>query len=124
MHLVVRFIVNALALFLIARYVPGFNHGVTPWTAAIAALVFGLVNALLGPILYLLALPFTIITFGIFSIVVNYALFAITVWIAPNFHNTGEISPWLANLYGAVIMMVVSGLVRQSSRSEAERARR
>lgn len=124
MHLIIRFLVNALALYLIARYVPGFNHGVTPWTAAIAALIFGLVNALLGPILFLLTLPLTIVTFGIFSIIVNYILFAITVWIAPNFHNTGEISPWLANLYGAIIMMIVSGLVRQSSQSESERARR
>ena len=124
MHLVVRFIVNALALYLIARYVPGFNHQVTPGTAAIAALIFGVVNALLGPILFLFTLPLTIVTFGIFSIVVNYALFAITVWLAPNFHTTGEISPWIANLYGAVIMMVVSGLVRQSSRPEAEQARK
>jgi putative membrane protein len=124
MHLIIRFLVNALALYLIARYVPGFNHGVTPWTAAIAALIFGLVNALLGPILRLLTLPLTIVTFGIFSIIVNYILFAITVWLAPNFHNTGEISPWLANLYGAIIMMVVSALVRQSSQSESERARR
>jgi putative membrane protein len=124
MHLIIRFLVNALALYLIARYVPGFNHGVTPGTAAIAALIFGLVNALLGPILFFLTLPLNIVTFGIFSIIVNYILFAITVWLAPNFHNTGEISPWLANLYGAVIMMVVSGLVRQSSRSEEERARR
>ncbi len=124
MHLILRFLVNAIALYLIARYVPGFNHAVTPWTAAIAALIFGLVNALLGPILRFLSLPLTIVTFGIFSIVVNYILFAITVWLAPNFHNTGEISPWLANLYGAVIMMVVSGLVRQSSRPESERGRR
>ena len=124
MHLIIRFLVNALALYLIARYVPGFNHAVTPGTAAIAALIFGLVNALLGPILRFLSLPLTIVTFGIFSIIVNYILFAITVWLAPNFHNTGEISPWLANLYGAVIMMVVSGLVRQSSRPESERARR
>jgi putative membrane protein len=124
MHLVVRFIVNALALYLIARYVPGFNHGVTPWTAAVAALIFGIVNALLGPILRLLTFPLTILTFGLFSIVVNYALFAITVWIAPDFHTTGEISPWLANLYGAVIMMVVSGLVRQSSQPETQQARR
>jgi len=124
MNLIVRFIVNALALYLIARYVPGFNHNVTPGTAALAALIFGVVNALLGPLLFLLTLPLTIITFGLFSIVINYILFALTVWLAPSFHNTGEISPWLANLYGAVIMMVVSGLVRQSSRSDAERARR
>jgi putative membrane protein len=124
MHLVLRFLVNALALYLIARYIPGFNHSVTPGTAAVAALIFGLVNALLGPILRLLSLPLTILTFGIFSIVVNYALFAIAVWIAPGFHNTGEISPWLANLYGAIIMMVVSGLVRSSSQPESERTRR
>jgi putative membrane protein len=123
MHLIIRFLVNAVALYLIARYVPGFNHNLTPGYAALAALIFGLVNALLGPILVLITLPLTIVTFGIFSIVVNYILFAITVWIAPNFHNTGEISPWLANLYGALIMMVVSGFVRQSSRPE-ERARR
>jgi putative membrane protein len=124
MNLVIRFIVNAIALYLIARYVPGFNHGITPGAALIAALIFGLVNALLGPILFFLTLPLNFITFGIFSIVVNFVLFAITVWIAPNFHNTGEINPWLANLYGAVIMMVVSGLVRQASRPEPERARR
>jgi putative membrane protein len=112
--MILRFIVNAIALYLIARYVPGFNH-VSLWTALIAALVFGLVNALIGPILWLITLPATILTFGLFSIVVNYLLFCITVWLAPNFHNTGEISPWLANLYGAIIMMLVSTVMNQSS---------
>ena len=124
MNLLLRFLVNALVLYLIAKYVPGFNHDVTIWTAVIAAIIFGVVNALLGPILRLISLPINWITHGLFSIVINYILFVITVWLAPNFHNTGEINPWLANLYGAVIMMVVSGLVRQSSRSDAERERR
>ncbi len=52
---------------------------------------------------------------------INYILFAITVWIAPNFHNTGEINPWLANLYGAIIMMIVSTLMQQGSKAEAAR---
>jgi putative membrane protein len=124
MHLVLRFIVNSLALYLIARYVPGFNHSAGLGTALLAALIFGLVNALLGPILRLLSLPLTIVTFGLFSIVVNFVLFAITVWLAPNFHNTGEINPWLANLYGAVIMMVVSALIRQAWNTDGERTRR
>ncbi len=113
MHIIIRFVINAIALYLIARYVPGFNHNVGFGTALIAALIFGLVNALLGPLLRLISLPLTIVTFGLFSIVVNFVLFAITVWIAPNFHNTGEINPWLANLIGAVIMMFVSAIVRQ-----------
>jgi putative membrane protein len=113
-----RFLVNAIVLYLIARYVPGFNHTITIWTAVIAAIVFGLVNAIIGPILRLISLPLTWITHGLFSIVINYILFALTVWIAPNFHTTGEINPWLANLYGAIIMMIVSTLMAQGDRVE------
>ncbi|MBV8374651.1 MAG: phage holin family protein [Candidatus Eremiobacteraeota bacterium] len=123
MHLVWRFIVNAFVLYLIAKYVPGFNHNVTVGTALIAAIVFGLVNALIGPILRLVTLPLTIITFGAFSFVVNYILFVITVWVAPNFHNTGEINPWLANLYGTIIMMVVSTIMHGATK-RPEPARR
>jgi putative membrane protein len=116
MHLVLRFIVNAIVLYLIAKYVPGFNHDVTIGTALIAAIVFGLVNALIGPILRLVTFPLTFITFGAFSFVVNYFLFVITVWIAPNFHNTGEINPWLANLYGTIIMMIVSTIMHSATK--------
>ena len=118
MHLIIRFIVNAVVLYLIARYVPGFNHNVSAMTAVIAAIIFGLVNALLGPILRLITLPLTIVTLCLFSIVVNFILFAITVWVTPGFHNTGEISPWLANLYGAIIMMIVSTIMHSSTRPE------
>ena len=118
MHLIVRFIVNAVALYLIGRYVPGFNHNVSAWTAIVAAVVFGLVNALLGPILRLLTLPLTLLTLGLFSFVVNYVLFAITVWLAPNFHTTGEINPWLANLYGTLIMMVAGVIAASLTRTD------
>jgi len=121
MHLIIRFIVNAIVLYLIAHYVPGFNHNVSVMTAVIAAIIFGLVNAILGPILRLVTLPITFLTLGLFSIVVNYILFIITVWVAPGFHNTGEISPWLANLYGAVIMMIVSTIMHSSTRPEPAR---
>jgi len=93
--------------------VPGFNHDVGAGTALIAALVFGLVNAIIGPILRLISLPITWITHGLFSIVVNFVLFWLTVLIAPNFRTTGEISPWLALLIGAVIMMLVSTVLQQ-----------
>ncbi len=122
MNWLLRFLINAIVLYLIAKYVPGFNHNVTIWTAIIAAIVFGLVNMLIGPILRLISAPLTWLTHGLFSIVVNYILFAITVWIAPNFHTTGEISPWLANLYGAIIMMIVSTLMQQGTQTEARRA--
>ncbi len=119
MNLLLRFLVNAIALYLIAKFVPGFNHNVTVWTAIVAAIVFGLVNMLIGPILRLISFPITWLTHGLFSIVINYILFALTVWIAPGFSNSGEISGWLANLYGAIIMMVVSTLMAQMGKSES-----
>ncbi len=119
MNLLLRFLVNALVLYLIAKYVPGFNHNVTIWTAVIAAIIFGVVNALLGPVLRLISLPINWITHGLFSIVINYILFVITVWLAPNFHNTGEINPWLANLYGAIIMTIVSTLMAYGMKAES-----
>lgn len=122
MHLLFRFIVNAIVLYLIAKYVPGFNHNAGVWTAVIAAIVFGLVNAVIGPVLRLITLPLTVVTFGLFAFVVNYLLFALTVWITPGLHTTGEINPWLANLYGAIIMLIVSTIMHQGTRPDTPAA--
>jgi putative membrane protein len=121
--LLLRFVINAIVLYLIAKFVPGFNHDIGAGTAIIAAIVFGLVNAIIGPILRLLTMPLNWITHGVFSIVVNYILFWLTVQIAPNFKVTGnaEISPWLSYLIGAVIMMLVSTALTAAWHPETER---
>ncbi len=121
MHLLIRFIVNAIALYLIAKFVPGFNHDVGVGTALFAAVIFGLVNMIIGPILRLMTAPINWLTHGLFSIVVNFILFWLTVLIAPNFKVTGaEINPWLAYLIGAVIMMLVSTALQQMWKSDTE----
>ena len=122
MHLIIRFIVNAIVLYLIARFVPGFNNNVGVWTAIIAAIIFGLVNMFIGPVLRLLTAPLNWLTHGVFAFVVNYILFWLTVWIAPNFKNTGVGWPaWLANLVGALIMMLVATALQQMWMSRSER---
>ena len=122
MQLLIRFVINAVVLYLIAKYVPGFNHEIGVWTAVIAAVIFGIVNAIIGPILRLISFPITWLTHGLFSIVINYILFWLTVVIAPNFKTTGEVSPWLSYLYGAIIMMLVSTGLAYASKSDADRA--
>jgi len=119
LSLILRFLVNAIVLYLIAKYVPGFYHNVTPWTAILAAVVFGLVNALIGPILRLISLPITWITHGLFSLVINYVLFAITIHFVNFYDPTSGVNPWLADLYGAVIMMIVSTIMQQGSKEPA-----
>ena len=120
MNWLIRFLINAIALYLIAKFVPGFNHDVGVWTAIVAAIIFGIVNAVIGPILRLITLPINWITHGLFSIVVNFILFWLTVLIAPNFKTTGEMNPWLSLLIGAVIMMIVSTVVERATHPEPQ----
>ncbi|MHB8434195.1 MAG: phage holin family protein [Candidatus Tyrphobacter sp.] len=122
-----RFIVGAVVLYCIARFgsALGFDPGVTVRDAAIVALIFGVVNALIGPVLRLIAWPINFLTHGLFSIVINYVLFIITVDVAPHFAPTfrlsGTVNWWLADLWGALILMVVGTLVQQLWRHPSER---
>lgn len=118
MNMVLRFLVNALVLYCIAKYVPGFNHHVTVWNAVIAAVVFGLVNVFIGPVLRLISLPITWLTHGLFALVINYILFAITVHFVGFYDPLSGVNPWLADLYGAIIMMLVSTFMQAGERAE------
>lgn len=111
MHPILRFLITAAALWAIAIYVPGFR--IESWVSAvIAAIIFGLVNLFIGPILRFISFPLTILTVGLFSIVVNWALFAISVHWSPGFTTTGTPWPWWeATLVGAIIMMLVNTFV-------------
>lgn len=111
MHWLLRFIITAVAMYAIAAYVPGFQ--MNGWGAGIvAAIIFGLVNAIIGPILKLVSLPLTILTVGLFSIVINWILFALAVWLTPGFRTTGYPWPaWESTLVGALIMMLVNMFV-------------
>jgi len=70
MTIILRWVINALALLAAAMIIPGF-HVESFYVALIAALVLGLVNALVRPIVLILTLPITIITLGLFTFVIN-----------------------------------------------------
>ena len=77
-RLAVRLVVLAAIIYVVARIVPGIHvHGSVVWLLWVA-LIFSVVNLILGPIFRLLSLPFIIITLGLFLLVVNAGLLAIT----------------------------------------------
>ena len=121
MNWILRFLINAIVFYLIAKYVPGFYHNPNIWSALGAAVVFGLVNMIIGPLLRLVSFPITWITHGLFALVINYILFAITVHFVNFYDPSSGVNPWLADLYGAVIMMIVSTLTNLASQAEARR---
>lgn len=106
MKLLLVWLINAACLLGTAYVVPGVSLGGFG-TALVAALVLGLVNALIRPILGLLSLPITVLTLGLFSLVLNALMFGLAAWLVGNFSVSGF---WPA-LFGALIYSVLSGVV-------------
>lgn len=88
MGFLVRLIISALSLGLAARIVPGIRvNGVM--TLLIAAFLLGLVNAVVKPILLILTFPITIVTLGLFVIVINAAMLGLVAWMLPGLSIDG-----------------------------------
>ncbi|MBM3351300.1 MAG: phage holin family protein [Betaproteobacteria bacterium] len=97
---------NALALLAVAYWVPGI-HVAGVMAALLAALIIGLVNMLIRPILVLLTLPITILTLGLFILVINGLLFyGVGFWL-----GGFEVSTIFAGIIGALVYSVLSWLL-------------
>lgn len=88
MRLLLRWVASAAALLLVAYFVPGLTIVDIP-TAFVAALVLGVVNGVLGPVLRLLSFPIRLLTLGLFSLVINAVLFALAAYLVPGFEVDG-----------------------------------
>ena len=106
LSLLLRWIVNAGALLLVAYLYPGV-HVQDFVTALVAALVLGLVNALIRPILVILTLPVTLLTLGLFIFVINGLLF----WWVGSFVDGFHVSGFWAGFFGAIVYSLISWLL-------------
>lgn len=106
MRFLIHWLVIALALWVTAYILPGVDFDTTQ-ALVIAAVVLGLVNALIRPILTILTLPITILTLGLFYLVVNGFTFFIVAKLVPGFHVGGF---WWAVL-GALLVSLISSFV-------------
>jgi putative membrane protein len=103
MNLLLRFVLNALAVLATAYIVPGITVS-SFWVALIAALVIGIVNALIRPLLLLLTLPINVLTLGIFTFVINALMF----WLAAYLVRGFEVANFTAAFFGAIVFWIVS----------------
>jgi putative membrane protein len=108
--LLLRWVLSALALVLIAKIVPGIHA--TFLSALGAAVVLGLLNAFLRPIFVILTLPITLITFGLFVFVINAILFGIAAWLVPGFTVHGFRAALVGSILYAIAGMIVHGVTR------------
>ena len=103
--IILRTAINALGLAIAAMILPGITiRGLG--TLLFAALLMGLVNALLRPLVILVTLPITIVTFGLFLLVINAGMFGLVAAILQGF----EVDGFFAALFGWLIVSIVSAL--------------
>ena len=122
MKLLIRWAISAFALFVAAWLVPGIQVARDGWAVyAVMAIVVGLVNAFIRPLLKLLTCPFIILTLGLFSLVIN----GVSLWIASILANQlfgvgFYIDGFWAAFLGALIVTIVSVVLNTLVKDEDE----
>jgi putative membrane protein len=118
-NFLLRWFINSISLLLVVYVVSGIV--ISSWLTAIAAaLVLGLLNAFVRPLLIILTLPVNILTLGLFTLIVNGFMFYLVALLVPGFVVAGY---WNAFL-GALVFSIISFLLSLLTRSKETTARR
>ena len=103
MRMLLQWVLTALAIWIVSRLVPGFSIS-GPFSALIAAVVIGFVNATLGLFLKIVTFPLTLLTFGLFWLIINAIVIELASAIVPGFHVRG----FAAAFWGAIVLSLVN----------------
>ncbi|MBI3958713.1 MAG: phage holin family protein [Chloroflexi bacterium] len=110
--LIIRLVINAAALWVAAQVVPGIHLGEGPEVAVtsllLVALIFGLINALIKPVVKLVTCPAYILTLGLFTFIVNALMLQLTAWLS---NGALTIDRFLDALLGGIVISIVSTLL-------------
>lgn len=117
--LITRWLLTALALIITAKIVPGI-HIANTGTLFIAALVLGLVNAIVRPILIFFTLPLTLLTLGLFILIINAAMFALAAYFVPGFDVSGFMPAFLGALLVTILSTVFNMIVRVGDKKKED----
>ena len=107
MHVILRILINAAALWLAAVVVPGIHAGGIGSILA-TALVFGIVNALIRPVMKLVSCPIILLTLGLFTLVINALMLMLTGWLGRILGIDFRVDGFVAAFLGALLISIVS----------------
>jgi putative membrane protein len=115
--IIVRILINALGLWLAATFVPGID-ATTPESLLWAAVVLGLVNAVIRPVIVILTLPITLLSLGGFLLVINAGMVGLVGWLISGFYVDGFLPALLAGLVISVSSWLASRFIGPKGRYE------
>ncbi|MGH7725528.1 MAG: phage holin family protein [Candidatus Eiseniibacteriota bacterium] len=117
--LITRWLLTALALIITAKLVPGIHLRDTT-TLFIAALVLGLVNAIVRPILIFFTLPLTLVTLGLFILVINALSFGIAAYFVPGFDVDGFVPAFVGALLMSILSTIFNWIIKPGERKKED----
>jgi len=107
MNLLLNWLLSTVALLIVTWIVPGFEIS-SFWSALLAAVVVGIINATIGFILKILTFPLTIVTIGLFWFVINALMLKLAAGLVPGFRINGFLPAFL----GAIVLSIINLLFR------------
>jgi putative membrane protein len=116
---IIRWVINAVALYIAIAIVPGIHLQSSNWFSIIwLALIFGVINALLSPLLKFLTCPLILLTLGLFSLLINTALFWLAGRVGDLFGVGFTVAGFLPAFLGSIVVSVISVLLTLVFRDE------
>jgi putative membrane protein len=123
-RLILRWAIIGVAVWLAIRFVPGIEAGASDWTTIAAiALILGLLNALVRPILKLLSCPLIFLTLGLFVLVLNALMFWLAGWLGQTLGLNFTVQNFWAAFLGGLVVSVVSAVLNLLVKDDRERSR-
>jgi putative membrane protein len=125
---IIRWAINAVALYAAIELVPGVNAQSTGWGAILGlALIFGLINALISPLLKILTCPLIILTLGLFTLLINTLIFYLAgqvgTWFGIGFDVSGFGAAFLGGLITSVVSVFLTLLLKDEMKSSRQRSK-
>ena len=111
MGLIINLLVNGLAVYITAHVLPGV-YVESFVTAIIVSVVLGVVNTFIKPVLFILTLPVTILTLGLFTLIINALMVYLVATFVPGFHVDGLWSALLFSLLLSLVSWILKGLTK------------
>jgi putative membrane protein len=110
-RLLLRWLISSLAIFAATWLVPGIAFSGPGWQIGVVALVFGLLNALLRPLIYLLTCPLVLLTLGLFGLVINAVMLGLTSALADQLNIQFHVDGFWPAFFGGLVISIVTTLL-------------
>ena len=110
MNILIRILLSALAVYISAKFLPGITLTGGLWTAIVVAVVLGLLNAFVKPILTILTIPVTILTLGLFLLVINVIIIYIAAALIGGFDVDGFFSALIFSIVVSIVSWILSSI--------------